>query len=199
MRACSPSTEDSVSRQGEAASAARLPFHDLLADPWKVIVPQLTPATIPTLLSLALPLKLDVDLYHYHLARRIVRTMAKRVKEAQAADRAASGLRGCLSARAPCVCVCAWARLFPSRLPGLTTPVCLCDLWGADGTRFEPSPARSISRRTVEHFDTRSVFSASPNGSRVVGTVIHAGPGQAPDQELFDPGVSVCVIMWCCL
>lgn len=47
---------------------------------------QLTPTSISKLLSLAVPLRLDADMYYYHLVRRLTRTVARLAREAASAD-----------------------------------------------------------------------------------------------------------------
>ena len=56
---------------------SRLPLHELLEEPWSVLMPQLTPARVSSLLSLALTLGLPGDELYLHLARRMTLTLVK--------------------------------------------------------------------------------------------------------------------------
>ena len=140
---------------------------------------QLTPATISKLMQLAVPLRLDVDMYYYYLVRRIVVAMARQMKQQAALDVVASSracLRGWLATPAP---------LLASASPPLLPP---CRSEGVP--HGEHSPSRSVSKRTVDRYDA---FTASPAVSRVhmvagggAATVLPSVPEQ--DRDLYDAG-----------
>jgi hypothetical protein len=56
-------------------SLYRLPFHDLLQDPWKVLIPELSEATIPRLLPLCHPLELLQDKFYTTVIDNLVKKL----------------------------------------------------------------------------------------------------------------------------
>lgn len=63
----------------DEVESKRLPFHDVLSDPWAVLTPQLTPESVPTLLGLCGPLRLSTDDFYVHLVKRMTLAMLTRL------------------------------------------------------------------------------------------------------------------------
>lgn len=60
----------------ETYHSTRLPFHELLDDPWDVLQPELTEQTVGRLVAFSGPLQLDPDEFYMRLARLIVKEHA---------------------------------------------------------------------------------------------------------------------------
>ena len=57
-----------------------LPFHELMSDPWSILEPELTPATVVQLVSMCGPLDLEADEFYMRLMKNMVNQNLKPVK-----------------------------------------------------------------------------------------------------------------------